>query len=75
MSQESFSPRWSLAAALMLTCLVVPPALAEDGQAERISEGQEAPAFSLQGSDGETYTLTDLRGENDVALVFFRGNW
>lgn len=48
---------------------------AESSQAERISVGQEAPAFSLTSSDGKTYSLADLRGEKDLVLVFFRGTW
>ena len=44
-------------------------------QTPRAEVGQEAPAFSLTGSDGETYTLGDLRGEKDLVLIFFRGTW
>ena len=53
------------------------PALAADtpSQADRVAVGDEAPAFSLTSSDGETYTLADLRGEKDLVLVFFRGSW
>jgi cytochrome oxidase Cu insertion factor (SCO1/SenC/PrrC family) len=44
-------------------------------QADRVTVGQEAPAFSLAASDGGTYTLADLRGEKNLVLVFFRGSW
>jgi len=58
---------------LLLLALLAAPAAAD--QAPRIEVGQEAPAFSLPGSDGETYTLGDLRGEKDLVLIFFRGTW
>lgn len=48
---------------------------AEPSPAGRIEVGQQAPAFSLTSSDGKTYSLADLRGEKDLALVFFRGTW
>ena len=55
----------------------VPPARAADGavQAERVAVGREAPAFSLVGTDGETYAPFDLRGEKNLVLIFFRGTW
>ena len=33
-------------------------------------EGQKAPAFSLQGSDGKTHKLADYAGKN-VVLYFY----
>ena len=33
--------------------------------------GDEAPAFSLPGSDGTTYTLADFKGKRAVVLAWF----
>jgi thioredoxin-dependent peroxiredoxin len=33
--------------------------------------GDRAPAFSLQGSDGKTYTLADFKGTSAVVLAWF----
>jgi thioredoxin-dependent peroxiredoxin len=33
--------------------------------------GDIAPAFSLQGSDGKTYTLADFKGKQTVVLAWF----
>lgn len=37
--------------------------------------GDEAPDFSAQTSDGETFVLSDALKENAIALVFYRGSW
>lgn len=41
----------------------------------RPAVGEEAPDFTLTSSDGETLTLSAMRGEKKVLLVFFRGTW
>ena len=33
--------------------------------------GDVAPAFTLQGSDGKTYTLADFKGKRAVVLAWF----
>ena len=33
--------------------------------------GDIAPAFSLQGSDGKTYTLADFKGRQTVVVAWF----
>jgi peroxiredoxin Q/BCP len=33
--------------------------------------GDKAPAFSLVGSDGKTYTLSDFKGKSAVVLAWF----
>ncbi len=35
-----------------------------------LKKGDEAPAFSLKGSDGKTYRLTDLKGKVVVVAWF-----
>ena len=44
-------------------------------QAERVAVGDEAIDFTMQSIDGETYRLSDLRGEKNVIVIFFRGAW
>ena len=33
--------------------------------------GQPAPDFSLKGSDGNTYTLSQFKGDKPVVIAFF----
>lgn len=33
--------------------------------------GDQAPDFSVPGSDGQTYTLSQFRGEKPVVIAFF----
>jgi len=42
-----------------------PPAAAD------LKPGDQAPAFSLPGSDGKTYALADFKGEQAVVLAWF----
>ena len=42
------------------------PALGADAEV-----GQPAPEFSLQGSDGRTYTLAQFAGKRGVVLAWF----
>ena len=44
-------------------------------QAERVMVGDEALDFTLESLEGETYRLSDLEGEKQVILIFFRGAW
>ena len=39
--------------------------------AAALEVGDKAPDFSLQGSDGETYTLSQFAGEKPVVIAFF----
>ncbi len=39
--------------------------------AAALEVGDKAPDFSLQASDGETYSLSDFVGERPVVLAFF----
>jgi len=36
-----------------------------------VKAGDVAPAFSLQGSDGKTYTLADFAGKKAVVLAWY----
>jgi len=57
-----------LLVAASVTGVVVLPVRAGSGVP---AVGDEAPVFELQGSDGETYSLTDYRGEKVVVLAWF----
>ncbi|MDZ7686296.1 MAG: redoxin domain-containing protein [Gammaproteobacteria bacterium] len=52
--------RFAIAAAVL-----VPAAHAD------VQVGEPAPDFSLIGSDGKTYSLSDFRGEQPVVIAFF----
>jgi len=36
-----------------------------------LKPGDAAPAFSLEGSDGKTYSLADFKGKKAVVLAWF----
>ena len=36
--------------------------------------GSKAPAFTVEASDGKTYTLAEVLKSQNVALVFYPGN-
>ena len=36
-----------------------------------LKAGDEAPAFSLQGSDGKVHTLADHKGKTTVVIAWF----
>lgn len=39
--------------------------------AAELKPGDDAPAFSLSGSDGKTYSLKDFSGKQMVVLAWF----
>ena len=39
--------------------------------AAELKPGDQAPAFSLPGSDGRTYSLADFKGKQAVVLAWF----
>jgi thioredoxin-dependent peroxiredoxin len=39
--------------------------------AAALEEGDKAPDFALQASDGKTYTLAQFMGERPVVIAFF----
>lgn len=46
-------------------------AAAARAQGGELKPGDMAPAFSLPGSDGKTYSLADYRGKQVVVLAWF----
>ncbi len=53
--------------AVLVLGLLAPAAEA----AEAPALGEAAPDFSLQGSDGKTYTLSQFRGKQGVVIAWF----
>ncbi len=41
----------------------------------RVAVGMEAPDFRLSTLGGDTLSLSDFRGKQEVILVFYRGWW
>ncbi len=41
------------------------------GHAAELQVGDEAPAFTLPGTDGKTYTLADYLGKQVVVIAWF----
>ncbi len=58
------------AAAAALALLLL-SGVAPDAGAGTLAVGDPAPDFTLEGSDGETYSLSDFRGEQAVVLAWF----
>ena len=46
-------------------------AMAQAPASGGLQVGDQAPAFSLPGSDGVTHTLADFKGKKAVVLVWF----
>jgi hypothetical protein len=40
-----------------------------------LSQGKAFPEFAAARADGTPFTPDDLKGDQDTALVFFRGHW
>ena len=59
------------AAVLVGTVAAVATAIGRGQPAVQLEVGDEAPSFSLQGSDGRTHSLADYRGKQAVVLAWF----
>jgi peroxiredoxin Q/BCP len=55
---------------LLAASFAVPPG-ALSQQEGGLTPGDEAPAFTLPGSDGRTYSLSDFKGRKTVVLAWF----
>jgi len=66
-------PRWlTVAAVAAFACLTGTMTFAQDqtSQPVELKVGDQAPDFSLPGTDGKTHTLADLKGKY-VVLSWF----
>lgn len=41
----------------------------------KLKVGDKAPGFDFPNATGKTVSLTDLRKEGNVVVVFYRGTW
>jgi thioredoxin-dependent peroxiredoxin len=58
--------------ALLLGFAVLPARAQAPAQAPaELKAGDEAPAFSLQGSDGKVHTLAEHKGKTAVVIAWF----
>ena len=56
---------------LLTACLVALAFLPAVSNAGELKVGDPAPNFTLQASDGKTYTLADFKGKQAVVLAWF----
>src|SRR5678815_6125630 len=57
--------------ALMFAMAVVAGLAAAPATAQELKVGDPAPDFTLQATDGKTYTLADFKGKQAVVLAWF----
>jgi len=41
----------------------------------QVAAGKPFPAFATATADGTPFTQSDLNGDHDMVMVFFRGRW
>jgi peroxiredoxin Q/BCP len=60
-----------IAAATLLSVAVMVPAPLLFAQSQELQVGDMAPDFTLQATDGNTYTLADFRGQQAVVIAWY----
>ena len=66
----------ALIAGSMMLAPVATWAAESNEKTARVEVGQQAPDFTLESSEGQSYSLGQLRGgEKHLVMVFFRGTW
>lgn len=55
----------------LMTMVFMQALWAEDTAQVELKVGDKAPSFSLPGSDGETYSLSQFKGKLPVVIAFF----
>lgn len=61
--------------AILLSALSGMDMAPANAPARRIQVGEVAPDFTLRSPDGSSHRLSELRGRNNLVLIFFRGTW
>ncbi len=60
------------AAIAMVLAIIAAPAMAQDDSEQVVLKmGDKAPEWSMVGSDGKTYTLSQFKGKSPVIMAFF----
>src|SRR4029078_10310914 len=55
---------------LVLAFAVSSLALAGEASGPQLEPGAKAPAFSLKGTDGKTYSLAQVKGKKGTGVIF-----
>jgi peroxiredoxin Q/BCP len=55
----------------LIVCASLIGAVAQAGFADAPKVGDKAPDFTLQGSDGQTYSLSQFAGKKAVVIAWF----
>ena len=63
--------RYLFAGGASIALAVTAGVLGSQQPATELKVGETAPAFSLQGSDGKSYSLADFKGKRSVVLAWF----
>ncbi len=71
LSLSTFVARRSLLAAVLCATLALLASTALPTHASDLKIGDTAPDFSLPGTDGKTYKLSDYKGKQAVVLAWF----
>jgi len=58
-------------ATMILTVVAVAAAFSPPDSLADVEVGTPAPEFNLPGSDGNTYSLSQFKGEKPVVIAFF----
>ena len=56
---------------ITLTLLFAIPAMVEAADTKAPKVGDPAPEFSMKGSDGKTYKLSDFKGKKAFVIAWF----
>ncbi len=63
--------QWLWTVALVFVLAGVSATLAAEGRTKKAKVGMKAPDFTLVGSDGKTYQLSDYLGKQAVVIAWF----
>ncbi len=58
-------------ATMILTVVAIGAAFSPQDSLADVEVGAPAPEFNLPGSDGNTYSLSQFKGEKPVVIAFF----